>query len=206
MFVNAFNAVGAGRKIGFAGGYGHDLFTATVGVFGENAEVDAGGPDEGWGVNGRLTGAPMNRDGTVIHLGVSGYYRMPSENAVVRFRDRPEVRAEDDRLVDIVVPDADTVQFYGFEAAAVFGPFSVQGEYGVVEVEQDVPGGQNLDPSFDGYYVYASYFLTGESRPNSKGAFGRIRPNNRFDIRTGGLGCGRPPATTRPAANPAGAK
>jgi phosphate-selective porin OprO/OprP len=44
----------------------------------------------------------------------------------------------------------------------------------------DTPDGS--DPSFSGYYAYASYFLTGEHRAykNSSGTFDRVKPKTNF--------------------------
>ena len=38
------------------------------------------------------------------------------------------------------------------------------------------------DPTFDGYYVQAGYFLTGEHRPYvfGRGGFGRVKPKSIF--------------------------
>ena len=46
------------------------------------------------------------------------------------------------------------------------------------------------DVSFDGYYVAASYFLTGEDRPysTSSGKFGRVEPSNNFALNGSGWG------------------
>jgi phosphate-selective porin OprO/OprP len=67
---------------------------------------------------------------------------------------------------------------FGAEAALVYGPFSLQGEYMYSGV--DTPGGE--DPSFQGAYVYASYFLTGEHRAykTSAAAFDRVKPKKNF--------------------------
>ncbi|WP_400769803.1 OprO/OprP family phosphate-selective porin [Methylosinus sporium] len=66
---------------------------------------------------------------------------------------------------------------YGFEAAAAYGPFSVQGEYIATRYERDATsaflysngGGSSLQ--FSGYYVQGSWFLTGESRAAVYGSY-----------------------------------
>ena len=79
----------------------------------------------------------------------------------------------------------------------VYGPLSLQGEY-IASVVDTV----GLDPAtpfpftgsgkalFQGYYAYASFFLTGEHRPykTSKGVFDRVKPNNPFSLKNGGWG------------------
>jgi phosphate-selective porin OprO/OprP len=80
---------------------------------------------------------------------------------------------------------------YGFEAAAAYGPFSLQGEYIATRYERDPlnalllgnNGGSSLQAS--GYYVQGSFFLTGESKAevyngydknwSSPGTFGAIK-------------------------------
>ena len=59
---------------------------------------------------------------------------------------------------------------------AVFGPLTVAGEYGRLWVDR--PG--LSDPSFDGFYVYATWFLTGETRPFRNGNFDRVKPRKSF--------------------------
>lgn len=85
---------------------------------------------------------------------------------------------------------------YGAEAVASFGPFSIQGEYIGMHYDRDAallaffntggrhaPGGTSIN--FDGFYVYATWYLTGESRaasykqytkdPERPGTFGQIK-------------------------------
>ena len=72
------------------------------------------------------------------------------------------------------------------EAAFVRGPFSLQGEF--VQTFMDAPEVGN--PRFHGFYVFASYFFTGESRPYNvdRGSFGRPRPKTEYRDSPGALG------------------
>ena len=65
------------------------------------------------------------------------------------------------------------------ELALVLGPLSLQAEY--LQTLAKTP--EVSDPEFFGWYVEASYFLTGESRPydTRKGVFGRIQPKRDFN-------------------------
>ena len=69
----------------------------------------------------------------------------------------------------------DNKTVYGSEAATVFGPFSLQGEY--TQASVDVSS-QGSDPDFSGWYVFGSYFLTGQHRlyKASSGTFSRAKP------------------------------
>ncbi|PWB94083.1 hypothetical protein C5689_10025 [Methylosinus sporium] len=91
---------------------------------------------------------------------------------------------------------------YGFEAAATYGPLSLQAEYIATRYERDPlnaflysnGGGSSLQ--FSGYYVQGSYFLTGESKAevyngydknwSSPGTFGAIKIKN--PVNKGGWG------------------
>ncbi len=72
---------------------------------------------------------------------------------------------------------SNTSNFIG-EAALVRGPFSVQSEFGTATVDAT----DAANPRFYAMYVYASYFLTGESRRyvSSRASFGGIRPRRTF--------------------------
>ena len=58
------------------------------------------------------------------------------------------------------------------------GPFSVQSEYTHSAARSQIAG----DPGFGGFYIYASVFLTGESRnyKASSAAFDRVRPKQNY--------------------------
>ena len=80
----------------------------------------------------------------------------------------------------------DALQF-GLEAAYVNGPLYLQGEYLASRVGRE---SQLSSLTFDGWYVYGSWFLTGESRTYlmGTGTFGRITPKSPFTLKRGGHG------------------
>jgi phosphate-selective porin OprO/OprP len=81
-------------------------------------------------------------------------------------------------LVDTGTFMADEQHLLGAEAAGVIGPFSLQSEFIYSTLDTEFMG----DADLYGWYVFASYFLTGESRPykTSNGTFDRIRPQSEF--------------------------
>ena len=56
------------------------------------------------------------------------------------------------------------------------GPFTLAGEYG--RLWADRPGLPNV--AFDGFYIYGSWFITGETRPFKNGNFDRLKPFKTF--------------------------
>src|SRR3546814_19933313 len=93
------------------------------------------------------------------------------------------VRVDNGNIIDSgVIADADTAFYAGAEAAAVLGPLTMAGEYGRLSNDRL---GRAPSAAFEGIYVYATYFLTGESRPFTHGNFYRVTPLQNFD--PGGL-------------------
>lgn len=129
----------------------------------------SGGDGVNWAVTGRLTGLPLYTDdeGTfrLVHLGAAASHRLPP-NGVVRYAPDAQSNLLDVRdspaspfLPSVSIP-ANSQQLYNLQAAAVFGPFSVQGEWFATVIQQTNAGTVFLH----GFYVDASYFLTGEHR------------------------------------------
>ena len=140
---------------------------------GGEGQVDA--TDESWALSARAAFAPVRGPSGLLHTGLAASYRA-FDDGRIRFRARPESFLADVFLVDTgAITDVDEVLRYGLEAAAVVGPFSFQSEYIGTNVRRK-GGRSNLD--FDGWYVYASYSPTGESRPydGNRGVFERIAP------------------------------
>lgn len=194
--ISAFNPA---RNLGlqfnnaFLGEPKSERLTYAIGVF-ENTDnwpsPNDADEDQGAAVTARVTGLPWYADKgrKLLHLGAAYSHRNPdgSVRNPYQLRPFPESRKTQFRWLDtegtagfrLFDARPDDVDLYGLEAALVYGPFSVQGEYVLDEVESTFGG----DLTFDGYYVQASYFLTGEHRPykNATGVFDRVRPNKNF--------------------------
>ncbi len=103
----------------------------------------------------------------------------------MRARSRPEVH-EAPYFVETPSFDANHTTGLGFELAAVEGPFTLTAEYTLADVSAPASG----EPRFTGWYVAASWVLTGETRPyeRTKGYFGRVLPASPFSFSRGGAG------------------
>lgn len=173
----AFGNLAEERMSWAIGGFrtGSDEFADDVGDDGEVA------------VTGRLTGLLWYDEPSggryYAHLGGAYSFRDEDEDFVM-FRARPEIRmrafGEGDVpfFVNTGPFEARNHQLFGAEALWVHGPLSLQSEFVAVPVNRaDLP-----DAYFYGGYVYASYVLTGEHRPYSKGRgiVDRLRPFENF--------------------------
>jgi len=181
MFTNAFGNAGAERRIGVSAAWApEENVNIAAGLFGDNESISRGSgaaPGESWGVNGRATWEPVFDTGKIVHLGVSGYYRERLKSGdvpdVVRLNDRPNVRIDGGNIADSgVITGARSLRYAGVEGAGVFGPLTVAGEAGRLWLDRFA--GDNA--RFSGYYGYAAYMLTGETRPFKGGNFDRIKP------------------------------
>ena len=170
------NAFTPSRHIGAGVNYTGDNMTAAAGWFAGttgNQPDNSDGNQENGGA-ARLTYAPIKEKNRLVHLGASAAYRTVSDDEL-RFRERPEAHIANARLVDTgTMNKVENVKQWGLEAATVLGPFSAQGEYISVAVDRN---GES-DPDFYGWYGYASWFLTGESRPYKNGVFSRVKPKS----------------------------
>lgn len=134
---------------------------------------------------------------SLLHVGGAYSYR-DTDNDVVRFRSQPEARVgatipNVPDFVDTGFIPASHYQLVGLEAAWVLGPVSLQAESAWSPVDAAV--GPN--PVFHSYYVYASWFMTGEHRPyrRSIGVFDRVIPRRNVvaacdSAASGETGCG----------------
>ena len=185
MFTNAFGTAGAERRIGFSAAYApKETINLAVGLFGDNESISrstgapvTSTPDESWGINGRATFEPVFEPGKIVHLGLASYYRTDLKSGdtaeAVRLTERPNIRGDNGNIIDSgVITGARSLLYAGAEAALVFGPLTVTGEYGRLKVNR----ADLRDESFSGFYLLGAYMLTGETRPFRTGNFDRVRP------------------------------
>ena len=92
-----------------------------------------------------------------------------------RFYSHPESRVTDERLVDTGIYEDVIHQYIGaLEIAGARGSFMFRGEFFGAMWERTLVE----DPVFRGFYVQASWVLTGEEFKYTQGKFVRIRPQN----------------------------
>jgi phosphate-selective porin OprO/OprP len=165
----------------------------------DNNTGAAPGNANDWAVTGRVTGLPVydaNDDAfRLIHVGGAVSFRQPV-NGVVQYIPAPQsslLTVSDDPVTPLLPPiviPANGQQLYNLQAAAVYGPVSLQAEW-FGNVIQQTGGGTVF---FHGAYVYGSLFLTGEHRgyDAARAGFGEVavrRPVTRSSDGTV-TGCG----------------
>lgn len=132
---------------------------------------------------GRVAGTPLyeHQGRCLVHLGL-GYLHAGADDGVIRFRGRTQLRngpAILHNTVAIIQAQAHNYDLIVPEVAVNYGPFNLSGEYYHAqarmrpnEVFQNVnnqtgaalPRGGRGVLTYQGAYVTAGYFLTGESR------------------------------------------
>lgn len=171
-------------------------FTWTFGTFFDNISESTKeriDDNQGQRVSGRLTYLPYYDEPShgryMVHTGAGALYTK-DQDGLVRFRTRPEIH-EGPFLIDSGLLDAGEYTSGNLEFATVWGPFSVQSEAYLCDVNLIGADSARLW----GAYAYCSYFLTGENRHYERygqhGAqFGRIQPFSNFFWVPGGCGPG----------------
>lgn len=139
--------------------------------------------NQGTRVSGRFTWLPYYDEPSngryLVHTGIGVLYNDNFDD-FSRFRARPQIH-EGPFLIDSGNLPSNNWTTGNIELATVWGPFSVQSELFAATVNMN-----NGDkPSLYGYYVYGSWFLTGENRIYERygqhGAqFGRSVPYSNF--------------------------
>lgn len=152
--------------------------------------LDSAPGSDNLGVGGRITFSPVHDDFTVYHLGVDARWEDFHENAnFFNYYAGLEARARQTPIMftNIPINSAKSHNVWAAEAAARWGSFMVQGEYMWADVKRDdfFPAGDSRNPAgslnYSGYYLLASYVLTGEVKDYDfdSGTFGRVHPCSR---------------------------
>ncbi len=183
---NAFINSPSDRTIGASVFTNGNNWSLHGGVFGSTAaDTTAATPDSGWALVGRANWAPVHEQGRVLHVGASAGVRyLDSRDENVTWNSNSGTHLTKVTLSSASIANADDLNRFGLETAAVMGPFAMQAEYMYASVNTS----NGIDPSFDGYYIEGSYYLTGETRNYNpkKGNFGRLTPKG--IVGKGGIG------------------
>ena len=152
-------------------------------------------------IAGRATYAPVMTEDSLAHFGAFGRYHRPNDSTAANdgvLTPGSGVKTESNILNENLLGTPDLscgaisiagnppvagkcvrdVLVYGAEAAAAYGPLSLQAEYVGAHYDRNktaillanasgnfAPGGSSLN--FYGYYVYGTLYLTGESRASA---------------------------------------
>lgn len=188
----------ADREVGMAV-YGHSADLSKTWTFGcfldsiSESLKERVDDNQGARVSGRVTWLPYYDEPSngryLVHTGLGILYT-DDQDDIARFRARPQIH-EGPFLIDSGPLASDTHVTGNVELATVWGPFSVQSEMFLCQVNF-----LNGDTStLNGAYIYGSYFLTGENRIYERfgqhGAqFGRNVPYTNFFLVPGCIGSG----------------
>jgi phosphate-selective porin OprO/OprP len=177
------------RRMGIGASRWGNRWTAAAGVFGpELADTnDTIGQDQTSSLVGRVTVLPVSTSDGIVHIGLAAARMDPTApaNATLsdanrwRMRARPESHVNRGRFIDTgQVKNVDHASLYGLEAAATWKSFSFQSEYNRETLRRT--SSEFVEPTYDGYYAFVSWFPTGEHRPydRTEGSFGRVLPKS----------------------------
>ncbi len=164
-------------------------WTAAVAVSGDSLNAPdvatnaSTGSREVIGFNGRATYSPILTDFTTVHLGVWARRRNREDQANFTYQVRNNTNYGARYVTSGAIGVQDTM--VGLEGVWIHKAFSLQGEWANAKVDR-----AGIAPSvdFQGYYVAASWYLTGETRRFEafKGEFNRTRILN--PVTAGGFG------------------
>lgn len=179
------SALAPSRSVGITSSDVHGPWIWSYGFFTAGTR-DEGRRQRGLALTGRLAYVLHAQNGP-YHLAADYSTRRQGLSDEQRFDSAPEVALSsgsyflDTQTIDQVA----RIQRYGLEAAHVSGPFSWQAEFMSARLQR-----QDGLPSlvFRGWYAYASWMLTGESRDyrESNATFGPVVPRASWNGRGGG--------------------
>lgn len=159
---------------------------------------DAAVFDEQQALLGRVAGLVYNKGDTRIALSASGAYVYkvadaaagPCASRPLTFSAIPEISVDSTaaRLISTGAINTQSAMIWGVEGAAQWARLYLQGGYFGYSIERR--NSPLSDPDFDGWYVQASWVLTGEARGYNQqnAAFTQPKPRINFSPDSGGWG------------------
>lgn len=163
------DAFAPSRRLGLGLNHVGAGYTLSAMAFGS----DLAGDHRGRGLAARATMAPLESAAQVLHLGLAAVSEKP--RGKVDFDAAPESRVADVELVNTGrISDVRRTQRLGLEAAWRSGPLLLQGEWLHAAVRR---GAGRPDAQLGGWYLAASWALTGEVRAYKQGRFKGLRPS-----------------------------
>jgi len=136
-----------------------------------------------WNGGFRITGLPwyQNKGRQLAHLGFSYIHEDQGKDGNFKVESLPEAHLTSFEPVgvNLATDKMEKINRYNFEAATVYGRFSLQFEY--MLLNGDAPVG-TPGVHYTGWYIHASYFITGEHRKykTKSGKFARVSPRQNF--------------------------
>jgi phosphate-selective porin OprO/OprP len=116
---------------------------------------------------------PTRDQFNLLHIGAS--FVLENMSRKTRFFSHPESRVTEERLVDTgIFEDISEQRISALEVAGAKDSFMFRGEFFRAKWYRKT----NDNPVFKGFYVQASWILTGETFKYAQGKFIRIRPQN----------------------------
>ncbi|MDQ1769491.1 hypothetical protein GQR60_01505 [Labilibaculum sp. A4] len=172
-FSSTVEAFRPGRNLGVSyDRWGKNYYWA-LGLFGSDTDNWSEG-DEGFGLTSRFVFAPINEDGTIFHIGISGSYRSTDEdeylgrgyNKTVKYKSRGATHIERRSFIDAEIEHAKDQFKYGIELITSGGPVVLQAEYIKTKVNIDMPeswGNYNFIEEYkaNGYYAQLGWLIKG---------------------------------------------
>jgi len=162
MVTSAFSP---GRSYGVKVGENKKNYTWGLGVFQKKTNSDSTRA-----VTARATFAPVRNKNQTLHLGLSASIR-DRQNNDFQIKESAEVNTADN-IIRSARFDADKSHLSGIEFAWQYNSVRFQSEFISEKIEQ--VSGQ--DWNYYGYYLQASWFVTGESSSYKKGRFKGVKP------------------------------
>ena len=162
-------AFGLGRRLAL----GWDMHKKKGGLHVTLFGPDLNGSIGDSGYASRVYFNPTRSRFSLFHVGAS--YVFENMSRKTRFFSHPESRVTDERLVDTgIFEDISEQQIAALEVAGAKDSFMFRGEFFRAKWYRKT----EIDPVFKGFYVQASWILTGETFKYTQGKFIRIRPQN----------------------------